>query len=80
MTSDKEDASRFGFIVSKKISKKAVERNRVRRLLSEAVRQLLAKTRPGYEVIFLAKKAMVGRGFEEILEEVKRVFKKEGLW
>lgn len=80
MTSDKEDASRFGFIVSKKISKKAVERNRVRRLLSEAVRQLLAKIMSGYEVIFLAKKAMVGRGFEEILEEVKRVFRKVGLW
>ncbi len=39
----KEKNLRFAFIVSKKISKKAVERNRVKRILKEALRLLLKK-------------------------------------
>ncbi len=76
VTSDKEDASRFGFIVSKRISRKAVERNRVKRLLSEAVRRLLPRIKLGWEGVFLAKKTILGRGFKEVLREVERVFEK----
>ena len=46
---------RFGFIVSTKISSQAVVRNRLRRLLREAIRPLLPSISPGHDFIILAK-------------------------
>ena len=48
--------SRFAFIVSKKIDKRASKRNRFKRLLREAIRLNLTKIKPGYNIILLAKK------------------------
>ena len=47
---------KFGFVVSKKISKRAVDRNRVKRLLSEMVRRNLEIFPNGFRGIFLVKK------------------------
>jgi ribonuclease P protein component len=63
--------SRFGFIVSNKISKDAVHRNRVKRALREAVRQSATHIKKGYDVIFLAKTKIVRKSTEEIMREVK---------
>lgn len=71
--------SRFAFVVSSKISKKATERNRAKRLLSEAVRSFLPKIKSGFDVVFFAKKLIVGKEFVEIKNEVERIFKKANL-
>jgi ribonuclease P protein component len=47
--------SRFSFIVSTKIDKRAVSRNRMRRVMSESVRHVLAKI-PPMDGICIAKK------------------------
>lgn len=64
----------FAFIVSKKIDKRATARNRVRRLLSEAVWEILPRVRPGAEGVFLTKKSIIGRDLEEIKKNVADVF------
>ena len=46
---------RFAFIVSTKIDKRATARNRMRRVLSESVRHILATIAP-IDGIFIAKK------------------------
>ncbi|OGN05238.1 MAG: ribonuclease P protein component [Candidatus Yanofskybacteria bacterium RIFCSPHIGHO2_01_FULL_44_22] len=46
---------RFGFIISSKISKKAVIRNRIKRLLSETSRLNLEKIRGVFDVITVLK-------------------------
>ena len=46
---------RFSFIVSTKIDKRATQRNRMRRTMSESVRHLLS-TLPPVDGIFIAKK------------------------
>jgi len=46
---------RFAFIVSTKIDKRAVYRNRMRRTMNESVRHLLFRTGPA-DGIFIAKK------------------------
>ena len=48
--------TRFGFIVSKKISKKAVIRNKLKRRLREVIRDKLKeeKIRPGIDVVLTA--------------------------
>lgn len=72
--SKKEQPSRFGFIISSKIHKKAVRRNRAKRLLSEAIVTLEIK--PGFDVVFLAKKRLIEASPQEIGAEVKRLFDK----
>jgi len=69
----KSDEGKFGWIVSKKISKKAVERNRIRRLLAEVVGKNWIE---GYKVLFLAKKEILGKKLVEIEEEYLKIIKK----
>jgi ribonuclease P protein component len=48
---------RIGFIVSKRISKRAVERNRLKRLLGEAVRVFLPALPPGVDIVLSVRAA-----------------------
>jgi ribonuclease P protein component len=49
---------RIGFIVGKRISKRAVERNYIKRLLSEAIRSLLPELSPGWDIVLRARYAI----------------------
>lgn len=51
--------AKFGFIISKKISKKAVVRNKIKRLIAEEVRANLDKFENGFRGIFLIKKGII---------------------
>ena len=68
---DEDETSRFTFVVSKKISKLAVQRNRIKRALAEAVRQHLDVVGKGYDMIFLAKAVSEKKSTDEIMREVK---------
>lgn len=46
---------RLGITTSKKIGN-AVERNRARRVIREAFRKLLPRIRPGFDLVFVARK------------------------
>lgn len=71
--------SRFGFIVSNKIHKRATKRNKIKRLLRESVQKLLPKIKPGFAVVFLVKKGILDKDFKAIQLAVKTAFKKTGL-
>lgn len=71
--------TRFGFVVSRKIDKRATVRNYIKRLISEAVSRLLPKVALGYDVLFLAKKSIVGGDFKEVKKETERIFRKARL-
>jgi len=66
---------RFGFVVSTKVSKRASHRNRIKRILRNAVRENLLKVKSGYDIIFLAKKSIEERSEDEIKKEVDDFFK-----
>lgn len=51
--------SRLGFLVSKRIGN-AVVRNRVKRLLREAARARLVDISPGWDLVLIARTAIVG--------------------
>ena len=46
---------RIGFVVSKRISKHAVERNHIKRLLSEAIRPVLPGISGGWDIVISAR-------------------------
>ena len=71
--------SRFGFIVSKKISKKAVERNRIKRILRESIRLSKNQIKEGYDIIFITRNGIESRAYREISNTVEKLLMKSGL-
>ena len=49
-----QEGNRFGFVTGKKVGG-AVERNRARRLIREAVRLKLPLLKPGYDLVWVAR-------------------------
>jgi len=74
-----QDESKYGFIVSTKISKEAVQRNRIKRALSEAVRFLTTDIKTGHGVVFLAKQQAIKMSTDEMMREVRVALAKAGL-
>ena len=70
----KDGEKAFGAIISKKISKKAVERNQIRRRLMEAVRLNMDIFPEGFRGIFLVKKNILEKSEMEIEECLKKLF------
>jgi ribonuclease P protein component len=74
-----EGPSRFGFIVSTKIAKDAVDRNRFKRAMSEAVRIASIDLTNGFDAVFLAKVSIIRVSTAEIMKEVRLALKTSGL-
>ncbi len=68
--------SRFGFVVSQKISKKAVVRNKIKRRLREIVRLKINHIKKGFDVVLIALPGIETRKFKEIDNLVEEIFKK----
>jgi len=69
---------RAGFIVSKKVSKKAVERNRARRLMRETFRLNKHRLKP-YDLIFIARKGILGKKLQEVEKDFLSLAKRAGI-
>ncbi len=67
---------RFGFIVSKKISGKAVVRNRVKRKIREAVSANLMKLNQSSDNLFIALTGIEKNNLREIDKTVEELLKK----
>lgn len=76
LTDPSLEFSKIGVIVSNKISKKATERNRIKRLLREAVRKGFHNIKKKSLLVFIAKGAVLGVSGEEIAKEVKYLLDK----
>lgn len=68
--------SRYGFVVSKKASKNATERNKAKRRLRDIVRTGPYITIKGYDAVFVVKKEIVHAPFSEIKNASQEAFKK----
>jgi ribonuclease P protein component len=66
----KSNEPKFGWIVSKKISKKAVDRNKIRRRLAEVVKKNWID---GYKFLFLVRSEILNKKLVDIENEWKKI-------
>lgn len=68
--------SRFAFSVGLKYSKKAVERNKMKRVLREATRSLLQDIKPGYDNALFLSQGIAPEKKKLVLKDIENVIKK----
>ncbi len=66
--------SQFAVSVSKKISKKAVKRNRLRRQVNETLRLNLNSLKSSFKVLIIARPACINATFQEISQSITTFF------
>ncbi|MCL5010782.1 MAG: ribonuclease P protein component [Patescibacteria group bacterium] len=71
--------ARAGFVVSRKISNKAVVRNLVKRRLREAMRANLERTRPGWDLVFLTRPGIEKKKFAEMKTALESLLRRASL-
>lgn len=67
---------KIGFVVSKKIHKRAVKRNRIKRLMRESIRLYIKEngfTQEYMSLVFVASSRLLGKSFDEIDKSMKNL-------
>jgi ribonuclease P protein component len=73
-----EGPARFGFTVTRKAGG-AVERNRMRRRLREALRRAAPlEARPGFDYVIVARRSSLDAGFDQLVSELARALRLVG--
>jgi ribonuclease P protein component len=71
-------STRFGIAAGRTVGK-AVQRNRAKRLLREALRPLLPQIRSGWDVIIHARKSMTRASLQQTRQALLELLKRAGL-
>lgn len=69
------DHARLGLAISKRVSKRAVERNRIKRLLRESFRRARAQL-PPIDLVVMAREAAAGVPGPELLAEIDALWRR----
>jgi len=72
--------SRFGFVVSQKVSKKAVLRNKIRRRLKEIIGAKLDRIKNSQDCLLIALPGLENKDFWEMEEIIYKLFIKGNLY
>jgi ribonuclease P protein component len=71
--------SRVGFIISKKVSKKATVRNRAKRVFRTCIEKDFARITPGYDILFILQRHILEKDQEILCPLIKDVLVKQKL-
>jgi ribonuclease P protein component len=69
-------SSCFGISISRKVSKRAVVRNRIKRQLKAIIRRYLPDISPGWRVVIVVRSSAVECEFDDFLRELEYLLKK----
>ena len=70
-----EKLSRFAFVISKKIDKRAVIRNRIKRSISRGLEKIVSDINKEYDFVFIVKKQILDKDQKEIPSFIEDFFK-----
>lgn len=73
------NVNRFGIVVSKKIDKRAVGRNKVKRFLRTAIMNLDRKMNTGHDILIIVRKEILSKTKRENLLTVESSLEKAGV-
>jgi len=68
--------TRFGFVVSLKISKKAVKRNKIKRQLRNIIQKEKNNIKNSFDVIILPKPQIIDKRYKDIEQVLLKLLKK----
>ena len=71
---------KVGVIVSKRTFRRAVDRNRAKRLMREAFRLTCSRLIPGVHLILIARSGISGKTSADVMRDFERVAKRANLW
>ena len=74
-----DNRKRLGITVSTKIDKKAVVRNRIKRLVRESYREFQSKLRAGFDIVVIARKNASELSMQEVCRELVRALSQKDL-
>ncbi|MEL6261109.1 MAG: ribonuclease P protein component [Cyanobacteria bacterium J06626_6] len=69
----------FGISISRKVSKRAVVRNRIKRQLKAIIHRYLSRIDPHWQVVIVVRPVAVECGFADFLRELEYLLKKLGI-
>jgi ribonuclease P protein component len=70
---NKLEDSRFGFVVSKKVSNKSVVRNKIKRRLRDLVKRSLPRIKKGIDAVIVVSSGAQRASFEELGALVEKI-------
>ena len=80
LPNDLEPAQNRYTVIAGKRCGKAVQRNRLKRLVREAVRQMHPNLKPGYDVVIICRGTVEEMpGLAEAQRSIERIFRRAGL-
>lgn len=71
--------NRFGIVVSKKIDKRAVIRNKIKRIFRNALLNLNKDIKLGHDILFIVRVGIIDKAVSEIELSIKNALEKSDL-
>lgn len=69
--------NRFGIVVSKKIDKRAVERNKIKRMFRKTLMDLNKEMASGHDILFIVGPGIINKTAEQVNFAIKGVLEKK---
>ena len=73
---NQREFNRFGIVVSTKVSKKATERNKLKRQIRQAARELLKNLKSGFDIVIIVLPGFLNSEYKIVKGELEIIFKK----
>lgn len=73
------DYSRIGFVISRKIVKKATRRNLIKRRLRECFRKILPETKKGLDIVIFSLEGIDKLDFSQIKDNLENILQESNL-
>ncbi|HUQ85561.1 MAG TPA: ribonuclease P protein component [Candidatus Limnocylindrales bacterium] len=71
--------SRFGFVVRKALDKRAVVRNRTRRVFRSCIEEMINEIKLGYDMLFVLEKGIIEKKREIIFKDLHKLLTEKKL-